>query len=44
VSTRYYETPADWREIAGRNGIADARRLTPGTFLEVPALQGGRAS
>jgi nucleoid-associated protein YgaU len=39
VSNRYYETPADWREVAGKNGLDDPRRLTPGLFLEVPALR-----
>jgi len=35
VSTRYYERPADWR---AKNGIDDPRRLSPGTFLNVPPL------
>jgi len=39
VSARYYDTPADWREVAAGNGLDDPRRLTPGTFLEVPALR-----
>jgi nucleoid-associated protein YgaU len=39
VSNRYYETPADWREVASKNGLDDPRRLTPGLFLEVPALR-----
>ncbi len=38
VSTRYYERPADWRAIADGNGIEDPRRLSPGTFLNVPPL------
>lgn len=38
VSTRYYDTPIDWREIAARNNVDDPRRLIPGTFLTVPAL------
>lgn len=39
VSNRYYDTPTDWREIARENGLDDPRRLTPGRFLEVPALR-----
>ena len=39
VSTLYYVTPADWRAIATQNNITDPRRLTPGTFLNVPPLQ-----
>ena len=38
VAERYYDTPADWREVADKNGLDDPRRLTPGVFLEVPAL------
>jgi nucleoid-associated protein YgaU len=40
VSQRYYETPRDWRSVALQNGLVDARRLTAGSFLEVPALLG----
>src|SRR5262249_19564785 len=40
ISQRYYETPADWRSVALQNGLADARRLSAGSFLEVPALVG----
>jgi nucleoid-associated protein YgaU len=38
VSTRYYDTPVDWRAIAEANNLDDPRRLEPGTFLNVPAL------
>jgi hypothetical protein len=38
VSERYYDTPGDWREIASKNGLEDPRRLTAGTFLQVPPL------
>lgn len=41
VANRYYERPADWRAIAERNSIDDPRRLTSGTVLEVPRLEGG---
>jgi len=39
IANLYYETPADWREIATKNTLDDPRRLTPGVFLEVPALR-----
>jgi nucleoid-associated protein YgaU len=39
VSARYYDTPADWREVAKTNGLDDPRRLSPGMFLEVPPLR-----
>jgi hypothetical protein len=38
VSNLYYETPVDWRSVAQNNGLYDPRRLTPGTFLDVPPL------
>jgi len=38
VSNQYYDTPVDWRSVAIKNGIDDPRRLTPGTFLNVPPL------
>ncbi len=38
VSTAYYDQPGLWREVAGANGIDDARRLASGRFLRVPRL------
>jgi hypothetical protein len=38
IANRYYQRPADWRPIAGRNGIDDPRRLAIGLVLEVPRL------
>jgi nucleoid-associated protein YgaU len=39
VSARYYDTPADWREVAAENALDDPRRLAPGLFLDVPPLR-----
>lgn len=39
IANRYYESPVDWREVATKNGLDDARRVTPGVFLVVPALR-----
>lgn len=40
VANTYYESPAEWREIANdpANGIEDPRRLEPGSVLTVPAI------
>lgn len=38
VASRYYDSPLDWRAIAGQNGIDDPRRIVPGSFLTVPPL------
>jgi nucleoid-associated protein YgaU len=39
VSNRYYDTPLDWRDVASENALDDPRRLSPGTFLNVPPLR-----
>lgn len=39
VSLRYYDTPVDWRAVAVENGLDDPRRLSPGSFLQVPPLR-----
>ena len=38
VSQRYYDKPGDWRPIADQNGVEDPRRLTAGTFLQIPRV------
>ncbi|MBP1202419.1 nucleoid-associated protein YgaU [Duganella sp. 1411] len=38
VAQRYYDSPVDWRAIAGHNAIDDPRRLVPGRLLTVPPL------
>jgi nucleoid-associated protein YgaU len=39
VSTRYYDTPVDWRDVAVENAVDDPRRLTAGVFLNVPPIR-----
>lgn len=39
VSAAVYADPRLWREVARANGIADPRRLRPGTVLTVPRLR-----
>lgn len=36
IAAQFYRRPGDWRFIADTNGIDDPRRLTVGTFLEIP--------
>lgn len=36
LASHYHGTPQGWREIAHANGIADPRRLRPGTRLRIP--------
>jgi hypothetical protein len=36
IAAQHYNLPGQWRRIAEQNGINDPRRLTPGTFLQVP--------
>lgn len=40
IAAEEYEDPALWRAIARANGIADPRRLEPGTMLKIPRLYG----
>lgn len=45
IASGLYQDPAQWREIARRNGISDPRRIEPGSLLLAPSLQkrgGGR--
>lgn len=43
LAHRYYLRAAEWRRIAGANGIEDPRRLSPGSRLRVPRIEtGGR--
>lgn len=44
VSGALYRDPGQWRAIARANGIADPRRLAPGTELTVPRLDKRRTS
>lgn len=37
LAHRYYGDWREWRRIADRNGIVDARRIAPGTALLIPA-------
>lgn len=39
VARQYYGDPAEWRPIAGENGIANPRTLPAGTSLTVPPLE-----
>lgn len=39
VSARYYDTPVDWRAVAVENLLDDPRRLSPGSFLQVPPIR-----
>jgi nucleoid-associated protein YgaU len=36
LAAKYYRDWRLWRVIADRNGIVDARRVTPGTRLLIP--------
>lgn len=38
VAGRYYRRPGEWRRVAEANDIDDPRRLTAGTFLDVPPV------
>lgn len=40
IAAEEYEDPGLWREIARANGIADPRRLEPGTIIKIPRLYG----
>ena len=44
VAGLLYRDPGRWREIAAANGIADPRRIEPGTQLTVPRLDKRRTS
>jgi nucleoid-associated protein YgaU len=39
VAQLYYDSSAEWRAIADRNGIDDPRRLSIGQMLEVPRIR-----
>lgn len=38
LAHRYYGDWREWRRIADRNGVVDARRVETGTVLLIPAL------
>jgi hypothetical protein len=38
IAAQYYNLPDQWRLIANQNAIYDPRRLTPGTFLQIPPV------
>jgi nucleoid-associated protein YgaU len=38
IAAQHYRLPGQWRRIADQNAISDPRRLTPGTFLQVPPI------
>jgi LysM repeat protein len=38
IATKYYKDPSLWRAIAAANELADARSLSIGQILSVPAL------
>jgi len=40
IAAEEYEDPALWRAIARANGIADPKRLEPGTMIKIPRLYG----
>jgi len=40
IAAEEYEDAALWRAIARANGIADPRRLEPGTVIKIPRLYG----
>ena len=40
IAAEEYEDPGLWREIARANGIADPKRLEPGTVIKIPRLYG----
>ena len=39
IAGKYYRKPAEWRHIAGENGLDDPRRIDPGRFLVVPRIE-----
>jgi hypothetical protein len=39
ISSREYETPAEWRRIADENQIENPRRIVPGTVLKIPPMR-----
>jgi hypothetical protein len=38
IAAQHYNLPGQWRRVADQNAISDPRRLTPGTFLQVPPI------
>lgn len=40
IAAEEYEDPGLWREIARANGIADPKRLEPGSIIKIPRLYG----
>jgi hypothetical protein len=38
IAAQHYNLPGQWRRIADQNAINDPRRLTPGTFLQIPPI------
>lgn len=44
IAAGVFQDPARWRDIARTNGIADPRRIAPGTQLLVPRITGGRGA
>jgi LysM repeat protein len=40
IAAEEYEDPGLWREIARANGIADPKRLEPGSVIKIPRLYG----
>lgn len=44
IAAGVFQDPARWRDIARANGIADPRRVAPGTQLLVPRIAGARGS
>jgi nucleoid-associated protein YgaU len=43
IAAEHYRDPGQWRRIAAANGIEDPRRLTAGTYLRLPPLEGETA-
>ncbi len=39
LSAREYDDPAQWREIAAKNGIDNPRLLTPGLEITIPPIR-----
>jgi hypothetical protein len=44
IAAGIFQDPARWRDIARANGIADPRRIPPGTQLLVPRIDKGRGT
>jgi nucleoid-associated protein YgaU len=38
LAHRYYGDWREWKRIADRNSVVDARRIEPGTQLVIPAI------